>query len=638
MKDWKFIQVGNMKTDAKAKELFEKMMDAKEIAENWGRMSSYHKEDISSGLKVAKDAYLKAKREYEEYANSDEHVKNESIDKQTWSMFKGLTKKAESEVGNDESDLIKRGFVYKVIIPGKKPIYFNNPRQAQISAEAQKGTVEKVGNEKVGNALPHQIADILEKELEYLKKGRGNYAVYEAADKLEKIGVPSNEARKYAEDPKRWLRNIYEQRDLGNKVGNYKTGKSKLKQGDRVSSYGVKGTVKSIKGENVDNIYGEPLIEIEFDDGTVKTIGEHYVVKVSNARPKEQLLADVRELTKYIKEHPGQDCEKEKRLLGQAKEELDKYYGVIVGNTQIAGDFYDIVMSGSHFYIYKNGGSQIIGPFNSEQEAQKKIDAIKKERNRIGNETIGQWAKAKPRVINDESTEIRDDYNREIYRLERKRDELERKGQGYEARKVREEIRKLERELRELGNKKIGNAGQWNSTKTIYGKWDDKAGRPAEEYARITWLGQGKGGLVNIWRGNQMTSEKYGSNDLEDLRRWAEQRIGNETKGERKFGKVMGEFERGELKSGSGEKVTDPAQAKAIAYSEADKVDNLKRARNAMAKNKQITLWDGNDSVLISEDGTVQYLESNSFEVDRDKYDSQQKAVEELTKQGYRKK
>lgn len=114
--------------------------------------------------------------------------------------------------------------------------------------------------------------------------------------------------------------------------------------------------------------------------------------------------------------------------------------------------------------------------------------------------------------------------------------------------------------------------------------------------------------------------------------------VGNETKGERKFGKVMGEFEEGALKTPQGKTVTDPAQAKAIAYSEADKVDNLKRARNAMVKNQQITLWKGNDSVLISEDGLVQYLESNQFETDRDKYDTQEKAVEELTKKGYRKK
>lgn len=43
-------------------------------------------------------------------------------------------------------------------------------------------------------------------------------------------------------------------------------------------------------------------------------------------------------------------------------------------------------------------------------------------------------------------------------------------------------------------------------------------------------------------------------------------------KEQEKIGVVMKEFKDGELKSGSGEKVTDPAQAKAIALSEAEKV------------------------------------------------------------------
>ena len=67
--------------------------------------------------------------------------------------------------------------------------------------------------------------------------------------------------------------------------------------------------------------------------------------------------------------------------------------------------------------------------------------------------------------------------------------------------------------------------------------------------------------------------------------------------------------------------------------------NGLIRARNAIkTKNADITLWNGNDSAYIKEDGHVQYLENNSFVVDEDKYDSQEKAVEELTKKGYRKK
>ena len=70
----------------------------------------------------------------------------------------------------------------------------------------------------------------------------------------------------------------------------------------------------------------------------------------------------------------------------------------------------------------------------------------------------------------------------------------------------------------------------------------------------------------------------------ETLGQWAKAkpRVINETAEEKKFGHVMREFDRGELKSSSGETVTNPEQAKAIAYSESKDVNNLKRARNAI--------------------------------------------------------
>lgn len=340
--------------------------------------------------------------------------------------------------------------------------------------------------------------------------------------------------------------------------------------------------------------------------------------------------------------------------------------------------------TGNKAIVLKDGNVWVVLYANETKSQEFESEAEAREfAKKVGNETLGQWAKSKPRVINDESTEIRDDYIREIYRLERKRDELERKGQGYEARKVREVIRKLERELHELGNKKIGNTNwkqtgsnkwetelpngskivvyyqkgemaDWNyqidhkKSNTYIGSWArDKQEAMTESVERAKRLGNEKisypenkleSASWTTWKYIISNPDKYDEKTVEKARNLLKIKTENETKGERKFGKVMGEFERGELKSGSGEKVTDPAQAKAIAYSEADKVDNLKRARNAMAKNKQITLWNGNDTVLISEDGIVQYLESNAFETDRAKFESQEKAIEELTKQGYRNK
>lgn len=56
--------------------------------------------------------------------------------------------------------------------------------------------------------------------------------------------------------------------------------------------------------------------------------------------------------------------------------------------------------------------------------------------------------------------------------------------------------------------------------------------------------------------------------------------------GEKKVGKVMGEFMRGKLKSSSGKKVTHPAQAKAIALSDARRAGAHipKKKRSPMSK------------------------------------------------------
>ena len=314
MKDWKFLQVGNTKTG--------------NYESSTQRPDSKIYQTIHEFIKTsggdADKSFVAIKRKYPNLTDEfieksiDEVIRtnkagNESIDKQEWSLFQGLKKDAEKEIGNDEADLIKRGFVYKVIIPGKKPIYFNNPKQAQISAEANKGTVEKVGN-KVGNA----------------------------------------------------------------------TG---------------------------------------------------------------------------------------------------------------------------------------------------------------------------------------DEYNAEIQRLTKKAEQLRRMGQGRSAMEIEKQIEKLGKELSELGNKKVGNAFDAGIHLTIrYNGKEEEVKVLKDMPTSVVVKGQ-NGAVVEI--------KKV---DLDVLK------VHNETKGERKFGKVMGEFEEGALKTPQGKTVTDPAQAKAIAYSEADKVDNLKRARNAMNK------------------------------------------------------
>lgn len=62
-------KVDNIKQDEKAKKLYDEMMDAKEIAEEWAKaIHSQPKDNLENGRKAAEEAYRKAKRAYEEYA------------------------------------------------------------------------------------------------------------------------------------------------------------------------------------------------------------------------------------------------------------------------------------------------------------------------------------------------------------------------------------------------------------------------------------------------------------------------------------------------------------------------------------------------------------------------------------------
>lgn len=78
------------------------------------------------------------------------------------------------------------------------------------------------------------------------------------------------------------------------------------------------------------------------------------------------------------------------------------------------------------------------------------------------------------------------------------------------------------------------------------------------------------------------------SREDEDFKKRFEKEYGVKAKNEAsddKFAYVMREFDEGKLKTPDGKVVTDPAQAKAIAYSESKKTENgLARARNAIKK------------------------------------------------------
>ena len=300
-----------------------------------------------------------------------------------------------------------------------------------------------------------------------------------------------------------------------NKTSNYKTGTSKLKPGDKVESYGVKGVVKSIKGENEDNIYGEPLIEVEFNSGVKKVVPEHYLIKVGNAS-----------------------------VSGGTFESED-------GTKKAVVDIVNL-QSGATRVVWMENGRQTGS--NEYRNVQAATDACKRK-----------------------------------------------------------------------GLKKVGNSDKWHS----YDEMINKAKRDLEV------IKQKEREATSVAKKQELASARR---EIEDKIKYYQSHIGNSASDD-KFAYVMREFDEGKLKTPDGKVVTDPAQAKAIAYSESKKTENgLARARNAMACNKEITLWNGNDTALVKADGTVLYLESNSFETGRDKFDSQELAVKELAKNGYKSK
>jgi len=216
--------------------------------------------------------------------------------------------------------------------------------------------------------------------------------------------------------------------------------------------------------------------------------------KVGNARSKEQLLADVRELTKYIKDNPDKSCEKEKRLLWEAKEELDKNYGVIVENEPI---------DKQEWSLFKGLA----------KDAEKEV----------GNKKVGNYF--------NEGVHLTIMYNgkeQEVKVLKDMPTKVLVKGQSGNV----IEINKVDLEVVKVGNGTPGTIAaigpHWSHGGTVYGKMDtDESGKHHNEYVKITWLGEGKGGVANYFVDDKIQSDKFGSINKDELKRWAEQKIGN---------------------------------------------------------------------------------------------------------------
>ena len=238
-----------------------------------------------------------------------------------------------------------------------------------------------------------------------------------------------------------------------------------------------------------------------------------------------------------------------------------------------------------------------------EEQASKEL--IKKlGKNKTGNDTPAEYFSKKPKVIGNEKTgaegffkqlsddvkerEKKDDEdiekvgNREIYVNQSEQTKAvvyedgtimlwDKNGNNYKTIKVgslEEARKKLNSDYKKVGNKTYkvkessGHDGGYDYGYIVVDESNRSVGRTfstrseAEEY------------IKDLYKKEKVGNSKTGNSAQDD-----------------KFAYVMREFDEGKLKTPDGKVVTDPAQAKAIAYSESKKTENgLARARNAIKK------------------------------------------------------
>lgn len=119
-----------------------------------------------------------------------------------------------------------------------------------------------------------------------------------------------------------------------------------------------------------------------------------------------------------------------------------------------------------------------------------------------------------------------------------------------------------------LGMVKNANRHTLKDLKTLQNLIDSGEAR----YDRFFISGYLKGIITSLEQMNEVISNEE-TDDANDQDMIGEAK---KTKGKKKIKKVMGEFQKGELKTSYGTKVTDPKQAVAIAYSEAGLSKNKK--------------------------------------------------------------
>lgn len=179
-----------------------------------------------------------------------------------------------------------------------------------------------------------------------------------------------------------------------------------------------------------------------------------------------------------------------------------------------------------------------------------KAEAKRLNSQKTGNDTPWEYAHRKPKVINDDKTGAEEFFKKLSDDVKERED-------------------KDDEEIEKVGNSKTGNVQYHKVGKiTIRLEANDDDWTVYDTNGHELKSGKGGLGRAKTW--------------AEHFARFTNKRTGNEASDE-KFAYVMREFDEGKLKTPDGKVVTDPAQAKAIAYSESKKTENgLARARKAI--------------------------------------------------------
>lgn len=205
----------------------------------------------------------------------------------------------------------------------------------------------------------------------------------------------------------------------------------------------------------------------------------------------------------------------------------------------------------------------------------KKVNSM----NKTGNETMHEWATSKPKNVGNTKV-INSD--REFFK-ELADDAKERED------KDKQEVEKL------VENSKVGNV--------------------ASEYEILK---QDPSKMHPMYKKAYEEAMKKLAREDEEFKKRFEKEYGVKSKNEAsddKFAYVMREFDEGKLKTPDGKVVTDPAQAKAIAYSESKKTENgLARARNAMTGNGKTVYQEGPFKVVQENGSYVIYKGTKKIE------------------------